>query len=184
MTPANIYTREALLYRLDNRGAFEYLLFYGHEKSLDGAITDTCLSQWFPASFTVDDVEYLTAEHYMMAEKARLFNDGETLQSIIKSRTPREAKALGRKVHNYDSEEWANVAFDVVVKGNRAKFLQNAALGEWLRSTVSNVLVEASPSDRIWGVGLGRSDPKALNPQHWRGSNQLGFALMKVRDTI
>lgn len=184
MTSTEIYSREALLHQLDSGLTFEFFFFYGHNKSSDGTITSACLSQWYPASFTVDDSEYLTAEQYMMAEKARLFNDTEMLQCIIESKTPKEAKVLGRKVRNFDNKVWANAAFEIVVNGSRAKFSQNKGLGNFLLSTAPKVLVEASPRDRIWGIGMGKSNPQALDPRQWRGRNQLGFALMKVRDTL
>ncbi|MCA9814032.1 MAG: NADAR family protein [Cyanobacteria bacterium HKST-UBA01] len=178
------YSRESLVELVEKGGEFDYYLFYGHKKSPDGTITDACLSQWFEVAFEVDGIEYLTAEQFMMAEKARLFDDAEMLQEILTCKTPKEAKALGRKVRNFDKEAWDSASFEIVVRGNQAKFSQNADLEKFLLSTAPKVLVEASPRDRIWGIGLGKANPKALDPGQWRGRNQLGFALMKARDLL
>ncbi|MGD9683365.1 MAG: NADAR family protein [Candidatus Obscuribacterales bacterium] len=179
-----VYSREALIQQIEGGVGFEYLLFYGHKVPPDGGVTETCCSQWYPASFIVDDCLYLTAEHFMMAEKARLFDDAEMLQRILESKTPRDAKGLGRKVRNFDVATWAGASFEIVVRGSHAKFSQNRALGEWLLASAPKVLVEASPRDRIWGIGMGKANPNALDPRLWRGGNLLGFALMKARDSL
>jgi ribA/ribD-fused uncharacterized protein len=178
------YSREQLVEQIDRGAKFEYLLFYGHKESVDGSVTAACCSQWFTAKFRVDGIEYLTAEQFMMAEKARLFNDAESLEKILNSETPAEAKALGRKVVGFDEEVWKANCFDIVVAANKAKFSQNVELGKWLLATAPKVLVEASPRDRIWGIGMGASNPEARNPSLWRGRNLLGFALMAVRDSL
>jgi ribA/ribD-fused uncharacterized protein len=169
---------------LEKGQVFEYLLFYGHKASTDGCVTASCCSQWFPALFKIDGVEYLTAEQYMMAEKARLFNDSEMLENILNCQTPKEAKALGRKVRNFEDEVWKNHCSQIVVKANQAKFSQNPAFAGWLLATAPRVLVEASLWDRIWGIGMAQSNPKALDPRLWNGENLLGFALMQVRDSL
>jgi ribA/ribD-fused uncharacterized protein len=120
----------------------------------------------------------------MMAEKACLFGDLETHAKIISAPGPEAAKKLGRKVKDFDQAQWTANRFEIVVRGNAAKFGQNAALGRFLLDTHSNVLVEASPRDRIWGIGLGENHPDASNPTPWRGLNLLGFALMRVRDQL
>lgn len=163
---------------------FSYLFFWGHQPSADGRITKTCLSQWWAAEFTVDGRTYATAEHYMMAEKARLFGDEATRAEIVQGTDPKEAKALGRKVQNFSSAVWDKARFEVVVQGNLAKFGQNPPLKQFLLETHPAVLVEASPYDRIWGIGLKESDPQALTPSSWQGLNLLGFALMQVRELL
>jgi len=180
----SLYSRAALIEELEKGQVFEYLLFYGHKASTDGSVTASCCSQWFPALFKIDGVEYLTAEQYMMAEKARLFNDSEMLENILNSQTPKEAKALGRKVRNFEDEVWKNHCSQIVVKANQAKFSQNPAFAQWLVATAPKVLVEASLWDRIWGIGMAQSNPKALDPRQWNGQNLLGFALMQVRDSL
>ena len=158
----------------------EYLFFYGHTPPKDGSINKSCLSQWYDAPF----LGVATAEHYMMFAKAYLFGDIEIYEKILKSKCPREAKALGRLVKNYNEEMWNEEKFHHVVFGNWAKFLSHDKLREFLLSTGDKVLVEASPYDKIWGIGLGITDPRNQNPDNWLGENLLGFALMEVRDKI
>lgn len=116
---------DLLRQRCANGEAFEYLYFWGHQPSKSGKITSSCFSQWFAASFTIDGVFYQTAEHWMMAAKARLFNDDESLVKILDSPDPKTAKALGRKVANFDDEIWTKNARQLVTQGNMAKFGQN-----------------------------------------------------------
>jgi ribA/ribD-fused uncharacterized protein len=158
----------------------ELLFFWGHTAK-DRRIGKHVLSQWWPATFCIDGQTYGTAEHYMMAQKAELFGDQETLAAILSSHGPSEAKKLGRRVRGYDEERWISHRFDVAVRGNLAKFGQNLELERWLLATGNAVLVEASPVDRIWGIGLAADDAQARDPNTWRGLNLLGFALMKVR---
>lgn len=160
----------------------EMLLFYGHR--VTKAVTETCLSQWYPCQFEVEGVTYTSAEQYMMAEKAKLFGDEEIRAEILNTDDPRMCKALGRKVKNFDKAVWDKEKEHIVRKGNTKKFLQNSALRNFLLSTGDKVLVEASPTDRVWGIGMGKNNPDALDPQKWRGQNLLGFALMNVRDFI
>jgi ribA/ribD-fused uncharacterized protein len=91
---------------------------------------------------------------------------------------------LGQEVRGFDEEIWRHHRFGIVVKGNQAKFTQNETLKVFLLNTKARVLVEASPVDRVWGIGLAEDDPHATNPEKWRGLNLLGFALMKVRVRI
>ncbi len=176
-----IGTRASLVDRLAAGHHVDFLFFWGHTPKQPGAVDASCLSQWFPASFTLDGITYATAEHFMMAEKARLFRDDEALRAILASKTPAEAKAGGRAVKKYDDRAWARARSESVVKGNVAKFGQNEALCAFLASTSERVLVEASPRDRIWGIGMGASNPDARDPKKWRGENLLGFALMEAR---
>jgi ribA/ribD-fused uncharacterized protein len=162
----------------------KYLFFWGHTGQPGGAVGKECFSQWYPAAFTVDDAIYATAEHYMMAEKARLFGDEATRSAILKATHPNEAKKLGWLVANFDEAYWEEARFSIVVQGNTAKFTQHPALREFLLETTSRVLVEASPVDAIWGIGLAQDSPHASNPAEWRGLNLLGFALMEVRSHL
>ena len=140
-----------------------------------------CLSQWWQQPFTVDGVEYGSAEHWMMAGKARLFGDDEALERILAAEHPALVKKLGQGVRDFDDAVWKANRFQIVVAGNRAKFGQDPELAEYLVGTGDRVLVEASPLDRIWGIGLAEDDPRATNPDQWRGLNLLGKALMEVR---
>lgn len=180
----NLHTLEDLLHAIGERHAPKYLLFWGHQPGADGAIGKSCFSQWFEAGFEVDGQHYPTAEHFMMAEKARLFGDAPARSRILAARTPAEAKQLGRGVQGFDDARWEAARFDIVVRANQAKFSQNPALRDYLLATGDRVLVEASPVDRIWGIGLAATDPRALDPRAWCGLNLLGFALMQVRDRL
>lgn len=160
---------------------FKYLFFWGHQSREGHPLGKECLSQWWPAAFTLDDIRYPTAEHYMMAEKARLFGDEETRARILQAPHPGAAKRLGRQVQSFDEATWAAVRFDVVVRGNESKFSQDDRLKSFLLGTRRRILVEASPLDRVWGIGLAAEDRRAANPELWSGLNLLGFALMEVR---
>jgi ribA/ribD-fused uncharacterized protein len=174
-------TRDELISRTNAGESFEYFFFWGHTPVKDGTTGKSCLSQWFPAQFTVDGITYKTAEHWMMAEKARLFGDTEILPEIIAAPGPQEAKALGRKVRNFNADVWSAECFEIVVKGNVEKFRQNVEMREFLLSTGDAILVEAAPRDQIWGIGLGEHNERAKDPAQWRGRNLLGFALTQVR---
>ncbi|MCA9071973.1 MAG: NADAR family protein [Planctomycetaceae bacterium] len=177
-------TLDALRERCSNGEAFEYLYFWGHQPSKSGKVTNSCFSQWFASPFTIEDIFYLTAEHWMMAGKARLFGDDESIEKILKAHDPKSAKALGRKVKKFDDAVWQENARRLVTEGNIAKFSQNDDLKEFLLGTGDVVLVEASPYDRIWGIGLKAKDERAKHPSTWEGQNLLGFALMDVREVL
>lgn len=162
----------------------ELLLFWGHRPQRDGSVGSGCLSQWWPCTFTVGGITYPSAEHWMMAAKARLFGDEAGLAAVLAAASPGAAKAAGRAVSGFDEAAWAQARFDLVVAGNLAKFGQDDELGRFLVRTGSKVLVEASPLDRIWGIGLAADHPDAGRPSQWRGLNLLGFALMTVRDQL
>jgi ribA/ribD-fused uncharacterized protein len=165
-------------------GPVKYLFFWGHRPQPDGSVGAGCLSQWWPAEFTVDGVLFRTAEHYMMWRKATLFGDTTTAGRILAAGHPRDAKMLGRGVAGFDDRKWAAERFEIVVAGSLAKFGQHADLGGWLTGTGDRVLVEASPTDRVWGIGLAASDERAPAPARWRGLNLLGFALMRARQQL
>lgn len=177
-------TLESLRQRTQSGEQFDYLFFWGHTPAKDGAVTKSCFSQWFVSPFTVDGIVYPTAEHWMMAGKARLFNDEVTLAKILEAGDPKTAKALGRQVKGFQDDVWKENGRRLVTEGNIAKFSQNEGLKEFLLATGTKVLVEASPYDRIWGIGLLADDPKASHPSTWQGENLLGYALMDVRDAI
>ena len=119
-----------------------------------------------------------------MAEKAKLFGDNGSAKRIVAAGNPGEAKKLGREVKGFEENRWFQHRFEIVVKGNLAKFSQNSELMEFLLNTGNRVLVEASPADKVWGIGLASHDPLAKNPNFWKGLNLLGFALMEVRDLL
>ncbi|GAA2792112.1 NADAR family protein [Kitasatospora paracochleata] len=180
-TPTEVRTREELAALVADGAQPKYLLFWGHRPERDGRIGAGSLSQWWPSPFTVDGVDYATAEHWMMAGKARLFGDEEIVPRILNARTPAEAKKLGRLVRGFEETRWVAERLDLVVRGNVAKFGQDEALREYLLGTANRVLVEASPLDRVWGIGLAADNDRATRPAEWRGLNLLGFALMEAR---
>lgn len=140
-------------------------------------------SQWHRSKFTLDGVTYNTAEQYMMAMKADYFGDADTLAKILKSKDPSEQKALGRQVSNFDAEAWNAVSRGFVYKANMAKF-SDPALKQIILSTGNKELVEASPYDKIWGIGLGQDNDDRFDKTKWRGTNWLGEVLMKVRKDL
>ena len=139
-------------------------------------------SQWHPSPLEIDGISYNCCEQYMMAEKARVFGDEETESLILEVDNPRLQKAIGRRVANFDVRTWESVCRGVVYQGNLAKFEQNLDLRDELMDTADRIIVEASPVDQIWGVGLAPEDPRVFDPDEWRGMNWLGIAVMQVRE--
>ncbi len=159
----------------------EYFFFYGHdpEKVGDKAV----FSQWYKSPFMVDGHRYNCMEQYMMSEKAVLFKDFDMLKQILNAQDPATCKKLGRKVRNFDGEKWNEHSQNIVFKGNYAKFSQNPRLLQLLLTTGDKVLVEASPFDKIWGIGM-RDSKAAQDHRNWRGKNQLGYTLTRVKKAI
>ncbi|WP_224240179.1 NADAR family protein [Hyalangium gracile] len=141
-------------------------------------------SQWHPAKFVVKGKRFTCAEQYMMYGKAELFGDMEVASRILSSSSPKTQKALGRKVGRFDERVWQRERERIVYEGNHAKFTQNPELLELLLATAGTELVEASPTDRIWGVGLSQEDPRIQNPSQWRGQNLLGKVLTRLREDL
>ncbi|MFJ8544236.1 NADAR family protein [Streptomyces sp. NPDC093586] len=179
-----IDSTEALLGEVRAGTRIKYLCFWGHRPLPDGRIGPSCLSQWWPSPFTVDGVEYATAEHWMMAGKARLFGDAEAERRVLAAGHPAEAKKAGRLVRGFDEAVWERERFRIVVEGSVHKFASAPALRAFLLNTGERVLVEASPVDRVWGIGLTADDEGATDPERWRGANLLGFALMVARERL
>ncbi|MFJ7151799.1 NADAR family protein [Streptomyces sp. NPDC100445] len=175
---------EALIREVRAGSRIKYLHFWGHRPRPDGRIGAGCLSQWWPSPFVVDGVEYATAEHWMMAGKARLFGDAEAERRVLAAEHPAEAKKAGRLVRGFDDTAWERERFRIVVEGSLHKFAADGNLLQYLLGTGDRVLVEASPVDRVWGIGLAADDDAAGDPERWRGRNLLGFALMEARERL
>lgn len=141
-------------------------------------------SQWHRCLFKAGELTFICAEQYMMHGKAILFGDREIAAEIIAATHPKQHKALGRKVKSFDDKVWKANREQIVLAGNRLKFTQNADLKAALLATRGTTLVEASPYDRIWGIGLGAKDPRAQNEATWKGQNLLGKILTKLRDEL
>ena len=166
-----------------------YIFFYGHHPR-NGP--KHVLSNWTESPF-VSEKElanqenifvYQNNEVWMMAEKARLFNDPHALQKILSNPEPKNAKAWGRKVKNFNQQVWNDNCEEIVIEGLFYKFSQNPEMGEFLRSTKGKILVEANPYDNIWGIGIREYEAKRMSPDEWPGKNLLGKCLMKVREMI
>lgn len=178
------YTRKLIEQKFRHKEKLKYIFFWGHHSSTDGCITKACFSQWWECEFEIDGITYHTSEQYMMSQKALLFGDTEINEEIMKARHPKQFKDLGRKVNNFNEQIWNENCCDIVLKGNYAKFSQNERLKYFLLNTNDRVLVEASPYDKIWGIGMSEDNPKCENPIQWNGTNFFGFCLMEIRDML
>ena len=178
------HSLEQLIEKRQSGKKIKFLFFWGHRPLKDGSIGASCFSQWWPCQFKVNDQLYYSAEHWMMHQKAELFGDTEIGNEILNSKSPAKAKQLGRKVKNFDVKLWDEKKYEIVKEGNRYKFSQNEELKTFLLNTKKRVLVEASPVDPIWGIGMANDHRDVEKPEKWRGQNLLGFALMEVRDKL
>ncbi len=178
------YTLEWLLEKQEKEEKLKFLFFWGHTQKNPDQIDKSCFSQWYQSPFKVEDIIYHTAEHWMMAQKAFLFSDQEIFEKIIEAQNPGKAKALGRSVTGFDQKIWNENRVEIVINGNLHKFQQNPQLKEYLIQTHPRILVEASPVDNIWGIGIAQDNEKIQEVSAWQGLNLLGFALMEVRDLL
>lgn len=184
MKAVDMYDLEQLEKDFNSGKKLKYLFFWGNKKSHSGQVDQSCLSQWFDVNFEIDGIKYYSSEHYMMAEKAKLFKDEHNYKKILESKSPGQAKQYGREVRGFDEKIWRQNRIEIVKQGNIAKFGQNELLKNYLLSTQKRILVEASPVDIIWGIGLSKDSEHCQNPLKWRGLNLLGFVLMEVRDFL
>ncbi|EAD6489006.1 NADAR family protein [Listeria monocytogenes] len=178
------YTLEKIQHKYRKGEKLKYIFFWGHQPAEDGKISKSCFSQWWICSFKVDGVEYNCAEQFMMAEKANLFNDMEMREKILAAKHPKQAKDFGRLIRGFQEDIWLKNRFNIVMRANQAKFSQNEELKKFLMQTKNRILVEASPVDKIWGIGMAADNKNVENPLYWKGLNLLGFALMAVRDEL
>ena len=139
------------------------------------------LSNWYPSSFTSDQISFSSMEQFMMYRKAICFCDNETAAQILKTDDVVHIKELGRSVSGYNDNYWNGVRQITIYEGLLAKFTQNRKLKEQLKATGDAILAECAVKDRIWGIGLSMSDPNRLDQTKWKGQNLLGYALMMVR---
>jgi len=183
-TTSEIRDRKGLLGAESTGLRPSYFFFWGHRARAGVSVGKWCLSQWWPAPFVVGGDTYPTAEHFMMAEKASLFGDEAARRRILGAESPASAKKLGRGVRGFQEGKWVEERYSIVVRGNLAKFAQHPALRSFLLDTREDILVEASPTDKVWGIGLAADHPDASSPARWPGLNLLGFALMEVRSRL
>lgn len=139
-------------------------------------------SNWYPREFVIEGIKYNCVEQYMMAKKAILFGDLIIYKKIMASDDPGECKDLGKLVSNFDHAIWDSCKREIVFNGNYAKFTQNADLMAKLKATGDAIMAEASPWDKIWGIGMTAEDPDSKSPERWNGQNILGDILMEIRD--
>ena len=152
----------------------KFILFYG-----------SVFSQWAATTFQENGKTFSTAEQYMMYHKAMLMGDTGTANAILDTTHPDEQKALGRKIKPWNQALWDEHKFDIVLQGNLLKFSQVPnAFSELMLYGKGRNFVEASPYDKIWGIGLGENDPDAQDPQKWKGANLLGKVLDEVYQTL
>lgn len=161
----------------------ETVYFWGHHSRRE-TVGGECLSQWYKAGFNVGHLTYCCMEQYMMSKKALLFGDEETNRKIMASEEPGEIKRLGRSVAGFDEKLWEQFRVPIVLTGNYYKFSQLPRLRNFLLNTGEALLVEASPLDTVWGIGMDAAKAAALPARCWNGCNLLGFSLMEVRDEL
>ena len=160
------YTLKQIIDRYNSGEKIDYVMFWENLED-PGKVTKSCLSNWYECSFYVGGTKFFTTEQYMMAQKALLFGDKTIYDEIMKAHDPKTFKSLGKEVRHFNPTFWDE---------NKLK--------EFILSTKDAVLVEASPLDKIWGIGLNRENKDSQNPNLWKGENNLGFTLMEVRDAI
>lgn len=143
-------------------------------------------SQWAKYDFIDESlkIKFTSCEQYMMWNKAMLFKDKDSAKKIIETNNVKKQKELGRKVKGFDQKEWDKQKFNIIVKGNFLKFSQNKDIQKELLESGVKVLVEASPYDKIYGVGLKWDNDLILDENNWQGENLLGKALMEVREML
>lgn len=179
-----LYNIEWLKNEFESGNSMKFLFFWGHTPKPDQTIGNWCFSQWYESPFEINGITYRTTEHWMMSQKALLFDNYDIHQKIIECEKPGEAKDLGRLVTGFDEQVWIANRYSIVRTGNINKFNQNRELGQYLLNTKHRILVESSPVDTIWGIGLTKGSEDATNIYAWRGLNLLGFALMETRDFL
>lgn len=141
-------------------------------------------SNWYMSEFIIKGISYCCVEQFMMAQKALVFGDHDSYKLIMASRDPKEMKALGRGIKNFDGLKWHKVRKPIVKMAVMAKFRQNGIIYERLKATIGTTLVEASPYDDIWGIKLGADDPRAQARETWLGLNLLGEILTEAREEL
>lgn len=145
---------------------------------------DGPFSQWHPSKFIIDGVEFCTCEQYMMLKKALMFGDFESAKKVMATSNPKDQKQIGREIKSFNDKIWVKYCKKIVYDANMAKFIQNPDLLKKLMDTGESILVEASPYDKRWGIGLGAENPFAQDRSTWQGLNWLGIIITFVRDDI
>ena len=155
------------------------IFFFGMKKE------NGFMSNFYPCQFTVDGLQYNCSEQYFMKQKQEYFDPTNTElgNKIMLETGPKKIKLYGRQVKNYDENKWNLVRYKIMKRGLWYKF-QQPELKEKLLATNNKILAEASPFDKIWGIGLNAENASKINPKIWPGQNLLGKALMEVRNDL
>ena len=142
------------------------------------------LSNFYPlATFKIDGEEYLNVEQWVQANKAEWFGDEDQRERIMTTKSPREAKALGRKIDESGNDNlWVKEIRKITKQGIREKVNQNDEVKKLLCSTGKATIAEASEFNKFWSTGVDIDDKKVLNPKKWIGKNTMGKVLMEIRD--
>lgn len=178
------YSIDLIVTEKVNKIERDKIFFWGHTSNKKDRVGKECLSQWYMKDFNVGHIAYCCMEQYLMSKKALLFGDEESNNKIMESRDQRVIKQLGREVKNFDEKVWNQFKMPIVLTGNYYKFSQVESLRKYLLSTGNKILVEASPYDKIWGIGMGENEARLCEIEEWKGKNLLGFALMIIRDEL
>lgn len=169
--------------KFDRGESLEFIFFRDHTSG-PRSQGEFMLSQWYPSPFSVNEIVYKSAGHWMMARKALLFGDREAFKKIIEADSTEQIRKLGHLINNFDEVKWAELRQEIVREGNFHKFNQSKKLRKFLLNTGDAILAEANPLDTIWGVGLSKDSRLIKNPYAWNGLNLLGFALMEIREYL
>lgn len=153
----------------------DFVFFWGSENPY---------SNWYLSPFRFNNVNYNCSEQYMMHMKAEFFDDHESIKKVLKETSPYQQKKLGRAVRGFNKVLWERACENIMVPALVAKFQSTPELTEYILSSEDKEIVEASPVDKIWGIGLAEDDPRAWNKTTWQGLNLLGKCLMRARDVV
>ena len=175
-------------YTVDDGVTSTMIGFWGIKRKPEWTRT---FSNFYPCEITLDGNLYSCSEQVYMHEKAVFFHDDDTATKLLEpGLSPGKYKRLGRLVQGYDDDKWAQVRYDAMLTAVGAKYRQNPTLRSILIATGDRTLVECSPFDTVWGIGLGthdesgNSDDRWTHPEQWRGENLLGRALMETRVAV
>lgn len=154
------------------------VLFYGADESKGEYRNFSNMSQH---PIEVDGKNYPSVEHYFQGMKAKEFKDTEMEEKIVKAKTAKAVKAMGKKVKNFVKEVWDSKRDEIMRTGVRAKFIQHPELRKQLLETGDRMIGEASARDTYWGIGTSVESEKSKFPEKWRGQNKMGKLLMELR---
>ena len=145
---------------------------------------DGYLSNWYPATFTLDGITFSSTEQYIMYRKCQIFGDTASASAVLATDDPAQQQAIGKKAAGFNATLWDGLKQAIAFRGLMAKFSQNEDLKKQLLATGNAYLVECAHSDVIWACGIRVNEKERFDISKWRGQNILGFTLMEVRDAL